>query len=275
MPAGTAGGTVGRAVRGTGRAAAAAFDLGAGAAAVGLRGGALASGVLARIGLQVGQAAAVHRLLLGPGGPLGPGSRLDPRRPLGPGGPLDPAGPLGSRGRALRVAAWAAASRRWQGLLPALVDAALDRIDLTDLVVRRVDLDRVARQVDMDAIVARVDVEAVADRLDLIGLVHYVVEGIDLPTIIRESTGSVASEGLRGVRMQSLEADNALAGMVDRALRRRPRHTGPEAAGPEAAGPERAGPERAGPERAGPERAGPERAGPGVGEESDVDTPEP
>lgn len=273
MPAGTAGESVGRAVRGTGRAATAAFDLAAGAAVVGLRHGARASGVLARTGLQVGQVAAVHRLLFGPGGPLdgllGPGGPLGPGSPLDPRRPLDPAGPLGSRGRALRVAALTAA-RRWQGLLPTLVDAALDRIDLTDLVVRRVDLDRVARHIDVDAIVARVDVDAVADRVDLIGLAHYVAEGIDLPMIIRESTGSVASEGLRGVRMQSLQADEALAGMMDRALRRRPRRTGPQRTGPQ-----RTSPEPAGPEPVRLERAGPEPAGPVVGEESDVDTPEP
>jgi hypothetical protein len=48
-----------------------------------------------------------------------------------------------------------------------------------------------------------------------------VVDGIDLPKIIRESTGSVASEGLREVRLRSFEADQALSHLVDRILLRR------------------------------------------------------
>ena len=39
--------------------------------------------------------------------------------------------------------------------------------------------------------------------------------------IIRESTGSVASEGLREVRLQSFEADQALGRFVDRILQRK------------------------------------------------------
>ena len=101
------------------------------------------------------------------------------------------------------------------------VDALLNRLDLTGIVVTRVDLNRVVQGLDVDAVVARADLEAAVARLDLIGLAEYVVDGIDLPKIIRESSGTVASEGLRQVRLSSFEADRAVAQFVDRLLLRR------------------------------------------------------
>jgi len=105
------------------------------------------------------------------------------------------------------------------------VEAVLDRLDLTELVMSRVDLDRIARSLDIEAIAYRLDLTALAERIDLIGLAEQVIVGIDLPQIIRDSTGSVASEGIAGVRMQGMEADQALAHLVDRLLRRRPRRS--------------------------------------------------
>ena len=129
-----------------------------------------------------------------------------------------------------------------------LVNAVLDRLDLTELVIRRVDLDRVASHLDVEAVLDRLDLTelvmsrvdldriartldltALAERIDLIGLAEQVIVGIDLPQIIRDSTGSVASEGIAGVRMQGMEADQALAHLVDRLLRRRTRRPPPEA----------------------------------------------
>ena len=120
------------------------------------------------------------------------------------------------------------------------IERILDRLDLTETVLRRVDLDRVAdgldierildrldlteivlRDVDLDRIADALDIERILDHMDLIGLADYIVDGIDLPRIIRESTGSVASEGLRGVRTRSIEADQALAQFVDRFFPRR------------------------------------------------------
>ena len=108
------------------------------------------------------------------------------------------------------------------------IEAVLDRLDLTELVVRRVDLDRVARGLDVEAVAYRLDLTALAERIDLISLAEEVVVGIDLPQLIRDSTGSVASEGIAGVRMQGMEADQAVAHFVDRVLRRRPRQPRPE-----------------------------------------------
>lgn len=96
------------------------------------------------------------------------------------------------------------------------VDAVIDRLDLTEIVKRRVDIDELVATVDLDAAAARLDVDAVIDRVDLVGLVQEVIAAIDLPEIIRESTGSVASETLRGVRMQSITGDDAIARVVER-----------------------------------------------------------
>ncbi|HVE30398.1 MAG TPA: hypothetical protein VNC80_10060, partial [Mycobacteriales bacterium] len=108
------------------------------------------------------------------------------------------------------------------------VEAVLDRLDLTELVMSRVDLDRIAGALDIEAIAHRLDLNALAARIDLIGLAEQVVLGIDLPQLIRDSTGSVASEGIAGMRMQGMEADQAIAHFVDRVLRRRPRPPQPE-----------------------------------------------
>src|SRR4051794_32082220 len=102
------------------------------------------------------------------------------------------------------------------------IDKILDRIDFDAVVAQRVDLDPIAARLDIDKILDRIDFDAVvAQRVDLIGLAEYVVDGIDLPRIIRESTGSVASESLRGVRTRSMDADQAVAAVVDRMLLRR------------------------------------------------------
>jgi len=121
------------------------------------------------------------------------------------------------------------------------LDAVVDRIDLDDIagrldvdavvarvdigaVVDRIDLDDIATRLDVDAVVARVDLDAILDRLDLAEIVGEVLDEIDLPAIIRDSTGSMASETVRGVRMTGISADDAISRAVDRALFRRRRH---------------------------------------------------
>lgn len=101
------------------------------------------------------------------------------------------------------------------------VDAVLDRVDLTGVVRERVDLDAVVREVDIDSVAARIDLDKIIERLDLPTLAQRVIDDIDLPGIIRESSGSMASEAVRGVRMHSIEADDAVANTLDRFLRHR------------------------------------------------------
>jgi hypothetical protein len=109
------------------------------------------------------------------------------------------------------------------------VDAIIDRIDIDtiagsldiDAIADRIDLDRIVDRLDIDSIVARVDIDAVIDRVDLVGLAEQIIDGIDLPELIRESTGSMSSEVVRDVRLQSIEADERLAHIIDRMFRRR------------------------------------------------------
>jgi hypothetical protein len=105
------------------------------------------------------------------------------------------------------------------------LERIIDRIDI-DGIVAGVDLERIIDRVDVDAVVARADFDKVIAKLDLIELAEFVVEGIDLPGIIRSSTGSMASEGLREVRRQGIGADERVSHVVDRLLRRQERSPG-------------------------------------------------
>lgn len=137
---------------------------------------------------------------------------------------------LAQEGRGLR----ARASPVSAGAMPAVVNAVLDRIDLTDVVLERValgpivdqilaklDLDAMVARVDIDAIVARLDIDAVIDRIDLATIAREVIDDIDLQEIIRESTGAMTSEAVIGVRMQGIEADERVGRIVDKILLRR------------------------------------------------------
>lgn len=129
--------------------------------------------------------------------------------------------------------------------LDAVLTAVLDRLDLTAVVLRRVDLEALVSaaldQVDLTSVVLeKVDLKAVVDaalaRVDLVGIAEEVIDGVDLPEIIRESTGSMASDTVRGVRMQGIVADEAVGRAVDRLLLRRGRRS-TEPAGTGAPGP--------------------------------------
>ncbi|MGE5719009.1 MAG: hypothetical protein ACM3XQ_03955 [Nocardioidaceae bacterium] len=118
--------------------------------------------------------------------------------------------------------------------LDAVLDAVLNRIDLTAVVLGRVDLDAVLdavlNRIDLTSVVLeRVDldalVQAVLARIDLVALAEEVIDAVDLPEIIRESTGSMASDTVRGARMQGIAADEAVGRAVDRLLLRRGRRT--------------------------------------------------
>ena len=109
------------------------------------------------------------------------------------------------------------------------LDAAVSRVDI-EAVISRIDLDAIAAKLDVDAVIERADLDAVIARIDLIAIVDEVLEEIDLPAIIRDSTGSMASETVRGARMTSISADEAISRAVDRALFRRRRPPAPGAA---------------------------------------------
>ena len=99
------------------------------------------------------------------------------------------------------------------------LDAVVDRIDI-EAIAARLDLDRLAAGLDVAAIVDRVDLDAIVARLDLVGIAQTVIDAIDLPEIVRESTGALSSDAVRAVRVETRRADDRVAGMFDRLLRR-------------------------------------------------------
>jgi hypothetical protein len=99
------------------------------------------------------------------------------------------------------------------------LDALLARVDLNE-VASRVDVDAILQRVEPDAVVARVDIDAVIERLDLAALAREVIDAIDLPGVLRESSGAVSSEAARIVRAEGMHADDSVARFVDRVLHR-------------------------------------------------------
>jgi hypothetical protein len=111
------------------------------------------------------------------------------------------------------------------------LDAAVARVDL-DAAVRRVDVDAIVSRLDLDAIVATVDLDAAVARVDIdtavravdlavvIEIARAVVDAIDLPLIIRESSGGVAADLVTDVRLQTIDADQNFARLLDRVFHR-------------------------------------------------------
>nr|WP_236695616.1 hypothetical protein [Mycolicibacterium chubuense] len=96
--------------------------------------------------------------------------------------------------------------REAQAVLSLLVTAVIDELDLTAIV-----RDRVSKEA-IDAVIA---------RIDLVGLAEQVIDGVNLPAIIRESTSTVTADVMTDVRTQGERADDAVSGFVDRVLGRR------------------------------------------------------
>ena len=97
------------------------------------------------------------------------------------------------------------------------------RAELTPLVDRSVPAvaEAVMDRIDVNKLVAKVDINAIIDRLDVGSVARQVIDEVDLPEIIRESSGAVTSESVLGVRMQSIVADERLNRVVDKILLRR------------------------------------------------------
>ena len=120
-------------------------------------------------------------------------------------------------------------------LVPVIADAIIERIDLTDVVIEQVDLNRIVNsvldsldltqlvidRVDVNAIVAEADIEAVIDRVPIVPLANYVIDAIDLPQIIRDSTSGIAGDAVSTVRKQGVGADQLVARLADRVTFRR------------------------------------------------------
>ena len=118
-------------------------------------------------------------------------------------------------------------------LLPELTSAVLDQLDLTQIAIDHLDIDRIVDTIDLTAIVERVDFDAVIHRIDLARIATEVIGEIDLPELIRESTGAVTSETVRSVRMGSAQADILLGRVIDRLLFRQRASVGDQVGSPE------------------------------------------
>ena len=94
-----------------------------------------------------------------------------------------------------------------------------ERVDI-NAIAADFDIDAILARVDVDSVVARVDLDAAIARVDLIGLANDVIDGVDLPAIIRESTGTVTADVMTDVRIQGERADDMVTGFVDRLLGR-------------------------------------------------------
>ena len=91
-----------------------------------------------------------------------------------------------------------------KAVLSVIVAAVLDELDLTEIIRDKLQTEAV------DAVIARIDLVALADQ---------VIDGVDLPAIIRASTTTVTADLVTDVRAQG-------DGFVDRMRGRRERLRG-------------------------------------------------
>lgn len=144
--------------------------------------------------------------------------------------------PLIRLGRIQRVHLSQVAARQLDIVVPVVAELIVERLDL-QAIVARVDLDEVAARLDVEAVLDRLDltatvvnrvdfktlVDSVLAEIDVAGIVSQVLDEIELPVLIRESTGTMASDTVQTVRLRGVDADEAVNRLAARLrLRRRP-----------------------------------------------------
>lgn len=97
-------------------------------------------------------------------------------------------------------------------VVPIAVNAVISRIDINEIV---------KEHVDVNEIVAQADITPILDRVPMAEIADYVIEEIDLPSLVRESTGGVADGLLGTLRFQAIQTDNFVSLIIDRILFRR------------------------------------------------------
>ena len=145
-----------------------------------------------------------------------------------------------TRGVVGRVTRWTQPLVRTLVLRPPLVPARLQPGTVLARLSRRGRRERTALLLQLDSsldtlvprltdeLVRRLDLDALVTSLDVAQLVQRVIAEVDLPEIIRESTGAVSSEAVREVRMRGIAGDDTVGRAVDRLLlRHRGRGRGP------------------------------------------------
>jgi hypothetical protein len=97
-------------------------------------------------------------------------------------------------------------------VVPVAVNAVVSRININEIV---------KVHVDVNEIVAQADITSILDRIPMTEIADYVIEEIDLPSLVRESTGGVADGLLGTLRFQAIQTDNFVSEIVDRVFFRR------------------------------------------------------
>ena len=103
-----------------------------------------------------------------------PGFVQEPLRQAG-----DRLGGFDARWREQRPRDEEAAASFLRLLVPQVVDAALDQIDLNELVGERIDLDAIIDRLDLNRVVASLDIDAIVGRIDL----DRILERVDFQAI--------------------------------------------------------------------------------------------
>ncbi|MBB3036399.1 hypothetical protein [Hoyosella altamirensis] len=101
-----------------------------------------------------------------------------------------------------------------------IVAIALSGVDLTEVVCEHLDIDAVVARVDLDRIVNRLDLDGIIESVQIEPILRRVLSELDIPEIVRESTGSLSSGAVWDVRSQGVRADDAVAGFIGRLLHR-------------------------------------------------------
>ena len=99
------------------------------------------------------------------------------------------------------------------------VDAILARVDVEALLAR-IDADALVSRVDADGLIRRVDVDALLHRIDLGPIVAEVLTEVDVGSIVRESTGSITGDAVDGARLTAMRLDGFVGRVADRILLR-------------------------------------------------------
>jgi hypothetical protein len=129
-------------------------------------------------------------------------------------------------GRSLASLSSRAVADAASAVAASLVPAIVERIDVNALLAK-VDVDALVARIDLGRILDTIDVDEVVQRIDMAALAREALEGIDVGDLIQESTASIGADTVEAARVQAMNADEFVAGIVDRLLgRRRPRETG-------------------------------------------------
>ena len=118
-----------------------------------------------------------------------------------------------------RVGPFGAGRAMAEGVVHQIVNGVVRELDV-DAIVKQVDIDALLERIDMDALMERIDIDGIVKRVDIAAL----MDDIGLEDIVRQSTGVLASDSVKLVRVRSMNGDVIISGVIDRLLRRTPRY---------------------------------------------------